>query len=212
MQHTIESFVRTLHDDGVAAGKSAAAALLREADAQAAKIIDNAKTEAEKILRDTRARLASEKVREEQELQLAARDALLELQHRLCRAVETMIDNEAARTFDDHTQLAHFIDKVATAFAAEQARKPNEAIVFRVAKDDAKDVVDQALAAVTQRQNSADVAVFRTETGLQDLGFEYRQGGSGVAVTPQAVVSLLSPLVSQEVARRLQGALEKIPE
>ena len=212
MQHTIESFVRTLHEDGVAAGKSAAAQLLREAEKQAAEIIDNARNEAERILSDARMQQESDKVRQEQELELAARDAVLELQHRLCKAVENMLDNEAVATFGDHAHLVNFIDKVATAFATEQARAPNEAIVFRVAKEDAREVVAQALLAVTRRGSDRNASVFRVETGLQDLGFEYRQGGSGVEVTPQSVVALLAPLVSTEVARRVQGAMRETAE
>ncbi|MBN2529814.1 MAG: hypothetical protein JXR76_25715 [Deltaproteobacteria bacterium] len=209
MQQSIESFVRTLQEDGVAAGKAAGDKLLLVAESEAEEIIARANAKAAEILADARKQQEVEALRQTEELALAARDAVLELQHRLCNAVERMIDNSAAEVFRDHGMLATFIQQVAVTFAAKQAEKPNEAIVFRVAGDDAKDVVNKALTQLTVPSGDIAKPVFRVETGLLDLGFEYRQGGGGVEVTPGAVVSLLRPLLSEEVSKRVQEAVSQ---
>lgn len=204
MQHTLESFVRTLQQDGIAAGKVAGDEIRREAELTAEKIVAEARRAATKLLDDARKQQKEEAAQQAQELQLAARDAMLELQRRMCNAVERIIDADAASILGDDSHLLRFIETVVTAFAQTEAAHSDEAIVFRVSSDDARAIVRRALAKTVSRDSTAHAPVFQEETGLLDLGFEYRHGGSAVEVTPESVVALLSPLVSEEVAARIR--------
>jgi hypothetical protein len=204
MQPTLESFVRTLQDDGIAAGKAAGEKIRREAELTAEKIITEARQTAATILENARAKQKEEADQQAQELQLAARDAMLELHQRICRAVERVIDADAASILNDDAHLVRFIEQVVAAFAGAEAAHPDETIVFRVSSDDARAIVQRALAKTVRRDEPDHAPVFHSETGLLDLGFEYRHGGSAVEVTPGSLVTLLSPLVSEEVAARIR--------
>ena len=204
MQHTLESFVRTLQEDGIAAGKAAGDDVRQKAEIEAEQIISEARRTAAEILAGARQQQQDEAARQARELHLAARDAVLELQRRMCDAVERIIDLNAAAILGDDNHLVRFIQTVVAAFAQAEAAHPDEAIVFRVSSDDARQIVQDALADTIRRDTTAQTPVFRVETGLLDLGFEYRHDGSAVEVTPDAVVTLLSPLVSEEVAKRIR--------
>ena len=207
MQHTIESFVKTLQEDGIAAGKAAGEQKRREALTEAEKIISQARSEAEHILKEAHNKRIEAELRQSQELSLAARDAVLTLQQRLCNAVTHIIDLDAAAVLGNNDQLAHLIEEVAKTFASQQSQHPEDAIVFKVASEDARQIVQKAIGNIALRPGASNTALFKAETGLGDLGFEYRQGGNVVEVTPQTVVTLLTPLVSDEVGRRIAAVM-----
>lgn len=208
MQDTIESFVHKLQTDGVEAGQLAGNEILEKAHAQANKIIDQAKTQASEILREAKLSRQTEAVFQEQELRLAARDAVLQLKQRLCLAVAAVIDKNAESILKNNQILQDLIKDVALIFAKEHVKNPQTPIVFRLAGNDGNQVINQALTQLSSTSLASDGPVFHTETGLSDLGFEYRQGGSAVEVTPQSVVAMLEPLISTEVAKRVEDALK----
>ena len=198
MPETIESFVKKLQDDGVAAGKAKAEELLSEAKTEADGILEKAKQEAERIVAD--AKQEAERIAEAQrnELRLAARDSLLELRKALGATLEAVLKQKAASDMQDGDFIKQLIRDVVSHYAkADQSSQAQ--IAVSVNEELFSRVSDWAVGELAS--DKVDL-----QGKLKAAGFEYSVADATVEVTLDSVVEILKGQVSPRLQTILQAA------
>ncbi|MFC2027596.1 HrpE/YscL family type III secretion apparatus protein, partial [Chloroflexota bacterium] len=112
MADTIESFLDKLKSEGVEQGKLEADKLRNEATQEAEKILSDAHSQAEKIITKANEQAASIMTRSNTELELAARDAMLQLRESLEKALEAVLLNEIGEQLGDSEFLKELIQSI----------------------------------------------------------------------------------------------------
>lgn len=196
MPETIETFVKKLQDDGVAAGKAKADELLAVATAEADKLKADAQAQADKIIAEAQAEAQRVADAQGNELRLAARDSLLKLRESIVATLEAVLKQQASATMKDAAFLKQLITTVVTQYAKDDAAGAPHMTV-NVNEEAFAAVGDWAVGALSS--DAVDL-----KGGLKAAGFEYSVADSTVEVTLDAVVEVLRAQVSP----RLQGILQ----
>ena len=183
---SLESFVAQLHRDGVTAGQREAERLLHQAREEAAELLRGARAEAGSLLLQAREQAAAERQRGEAELQLAARDTLLQLYSAINRVLEQLLQGAVDGVLRDPAFLPQLVSDVVAAYArADAAERPTAVQLPQAAADQLEAWSAQLLAAGLARD--ADV-----QATLRDSGFEYRlTSGGTVEVNTAGIVDQL---------------------
>lgn len=197
----IATFARQLREDGVEAGKKEAEQIRNEARAEADRIIEEAKLAAEKFLQDARNELARKKARFEAELQLVARDLMLELKLQ----VETVA-------------TALLKDRVAGAFASEEIIREAILAVLKYQGSGREwelalgPTVGKALAELAAGELFGNHAgTVRLTNGFEKAGFELRgvDGLEVIEVSDESTAEAFRRLLSPELKKILDAAVEQ---
>lgn len=197
---SLEAFVAQLHDEGVEAGRAEAERLVREAREQATAIVREARARADALLAEAEEGARRAEARGRDELELAARDAVLELQAALAETLTRVWSRGVAAELRDPEVLTALLREVVRAYAAGDAvGRPTEVRVpGRLARDVeawwSRELADAL-------ESTASV----TADPVLDAGFEYRIGGGAVEVTVESVVEKLM----QSVQPRLREILTR---
>lgn len=206
MAHTVQSFVETLKSDGVEAGRKEAerirsAALqdaeqmLRDAEARARRIVEDAERQREKTLQRTRT-----------DLELAARDTIARLRDVLSHAINRLLTQASATTLDDADFLQELIREVASAYARSDAAG-EQIIELNVTRPMERKLTDWAIASFRRREGQAKLSV-ELHGALATAGFEYKIADGTVEVTPASVVQLLSQIVTPRLQELIAASQE----
>lgn len=200
---TLESFVAKLHSEGVEAGREEAKRLSAAARREADEIVRRARAEADALLADARERAAAERARAEAELELAARDAVIELRSELDRVLETLLSRAVEARLRDPAFLGPLLREMAAAYARADAEgRPREARVPRELAEQLEAWWLKEVAAGLRGENG-----LRIQGALRDSGFEYRVSGGTVEVSVESTVEKLMALVRP----RLREILDRGP-
>lgn len=200
---TLESFVAQLHRDGVEAGQKEAEAVVRAAEEEAEEILRRARGEARSMVAEAERAAERAEARGRDELQLAVRDGILQLEASLTAVLRALI----VRSVDDELTapdgLKPLLKEVVGAYArADAAGRPTE---FRVPAR-----VAQALEGWWTRELGAAVAgdgtVPELVGDLEAAGFEYQVAGGTVEVSVDSVVDTLVALIRPGLREVVQEA------
>ncbi len=115
----VEALIERLRDEGVAAGQEKAEDIVMNAQKRADWIVEEAKLEAKTLLEKTHAEVAAIKAAADDAMQLAARDALLELRDTLLGS----FSQEVMRLVNQELEDEEFIEKLILALASNVREK-----------------------------------------------------------------------------------------
>jgi len=194
MADTIESFVTKLKSEGVEEGKRQADQLLDGARQEADQIIADAKSQAAKTIADANAQADSILARGRTELELAARDATLELRGSLEKALETVLLNQVSIPLNDGEFLKELIQSIVQRYidADIDSYAP---VKINVEPEMHQQLVDWAMGKL-RIDKKGDSGGFDFRADLRQAGFEISLHGATIEITQESVVETLMRLVS----------------
>ena len=207
---TLESFVAQLHSEGVEAGRREAEEVIRSAESEAEEILRRARAEADAYAEEAREAAEAAGARGRAELELAVRDAILQLQAALTAVLRTLIEREVDEQLGDPGELKRLIGDVVEAYAsADASGRPTE---FRVPARTAR----QLEGWWTRELSGAAGGGATLSPSLAAAGFEYDVAGGTVEVSVESVVDKLMELVRpglREVVEEVasSAAAEAVP-
>jgi len=194
MAHSLESFITTLRADGVEAGRHAAEAIRREADAEARRRIEEAEAKARSIVQaanDERDRILANA---QTELKLAVRDTVAGLREELSRSVTVLLKRAVGEKLDDTEVVATLILETVRQYVAADA-VGKHTIEVNVSDAMRKRLVDWAIK--TFHDPKAEIKPSLDLRGtLSSAGFEYSISGGTVEITPESVGQALARMVT----------------
>lgn len=204
MTDTIESFIAKLKTEGVEEGKRQADQLRDEAVKESDQIIANAKKQAEKIIADANAEADSILTRGQTELQLAARDAILELRESLERILEAVLHNHVGAQLDDSLFLKELIQSIVQRYidADIDSYAP---IRINVEPEMRQQLCDWAIGKL-RIDTGEDPGGFDFRDTLRQAGFEFSLHGATIEITQESVVETLMQLVSPQLRQLIKQA------
>lgn len=203
--NTLEAFIEHLHAEGVEAGRQAADRLRGEAEAKAAELVAKAEETAREVTERARAESAAILAAGRSELELAVRDAQLELRARLERALTRLLEEGVARRLDEPALLAKLLAEIvrAQAVPGEEGRT----LEVRVRPEDVQELA-AAVPGMLGRALADGTGGVDLRGSLRSAGFECRVGKGVVELTPESVAEKLAGLVSPRLRAVLRDAAE----
>ncbi len=208
MADTIESFVAKLQAEGVQAGEQAADKLRQEAQRQTEKVIGDAGERAERIIADAESQARSIVERGKTELQLAARDAVLELRQTLGRVLQAVLARGAREKLADADFLADVLREIVLLYARADLEH-RQIIKINVSPDLHEKLAGWAMDVIAQEKLEGLKTSIDLKGTLAEAGFEYTADDATVEVTESSVVEALTELVSPSLREVLDQATAK---
>jgi V/A-type H+-transporting ATPase subunit E len=205
MPESIESFVAKLQTEGVEAGKQAAEKVKADAQAEAEKVVADARQQAEKIQADAEAKAKETQERTKTELSLAARDTVLKLRDSLGRGLSGLLAEGVKENLEDEGLLRDVLREMILLYAKADAEQAG-AVTVTVSDEMQGKLSDWAKSELAQALSGRNAKV-DLKGGLAQAGFEYEVDGATVEVTLDAVVEVLSEMLSDPVREILQQGL-----
>lgn len=205
MAETIESFVATLQERGVNAGRQEAEKLVSSARQQSDDIVAEAKTKAKKIVESAEAEAKDVLARSRTDLQLAARDTILGLREALSKAVRAVLTVGAKEKLSDADFLSGLLQQIVMEYAKAECQTHRE-FKINVSHEMQQKLTHWALGCVQDKKEHENISVDLTGT-LSEAGFEYTVDGANVEVTLASVADVLSELVNPNLRAILEEAM-----
>lgn len=204
-ESTLEAFVARLHDEGVEAGRKEAERLVRDARREAQDLLDHARAEADRIIADAEARAERDVRRGRAELELAARDTVLELTGALARGLGEILGRAVEKELREPEVVRTLLQEVVRAYASADAGGARS-VRARV-PDGMKDAVERWAFGELAREMEGAGPIELTAT-LDEAGFEYRVTDGTVEVSVEAAVELLMRFLTPRLREALRRAAE----
>ena len=200
MADTIEQFVAKLQTEGVQAGRAAAEELIAKARRDADEIIRQAQARATKIQQDAEVQARATLAKSKTELELAARDTTLRLREALTRVIRAALAAGAKRPLDDAEFLRHLLSDIVLQYVrADLQGRPT----FNL--NVTPEMREKLAAWALQQLHQGNLALDLRGT-LAEAGFEYQVEGAKIEVTLTSVVDALADLVSPALRQILERA------
>ncbi|HSJ15026.1 MAG TPA: hypothetical protein VK939_11455 [Longimicrobiales bacterium] len=202
---SLESFVAQLHREGVAAGQREAERLVREAREEAEQVLRRAAAEAEALLAEARERAAREHDQARAELELAARDTVLQLRSALDHVMQAILQRATSGVLQRPEFLAKLVREVVGAYARGDAAARLTAVhvPYQLASQ-----LEAWTAEALAEGLRTDLQVLAS---LREWGFEYRLSNGGtVEVTTESVVERLQELVRPRLREIVAAATQAV--
>ncbi len=210
MPETIESFVAKLQADGVQAGQDQAEKIKADAQAEADRILEEARQQAEKIKADAQAEADSVLQRSQTDLKLAARDATMKLRDALQRCLQAVLAQSSEQALSDVKFLGQTLHHIISSYA-EADIEGDETIRINVPEDTRQKLIDWAIAEIGRERIEHEHGALSIDLKgtLRQAGFEYNVTGATVEVTVDSVVEMLSEMVSPRLREVIDEAMNE---
>lgn len=206
----LSSFVDTIRQEGIEAGRQAAARLHSEAEAQAAQIVRDAEAQAERIIAAAETQRQQTLARTRTELSLAARGTLVRLRDTIGAVLTDILVREAHGVLKEPEYLAGLIRDVVRQYAQADACG-KRAVCVTVSEDTRTQLVQWGMGQLSDSAAEDGVSI-ELRGGLRNAGLEYRIDRGIVEITPEAVASVLAEFVSSELAPLVSWEVETTAE
>jgi V/A-type H+-transporting ATPase subunit E len=207
-ESTLESFVARLHDEGVQAGRQEAERLVREARREAERIVERAQREAERLANEAREKADRDLARGRDELDLAARDAVLELTEAFRSGLRAVLEEKVEHELRDPDFLRTLVAQAVSAYAQADAERSG-AIDVRVPRELEADLESWAVGELARGLEEGNALTLSPT--LAEAGFEYRVSDGTVEVTVESTVDLLMRLLTPRLGEVLERAAQDLP-
>jgi V/A-type H+-transporting ATPase subunit E len=198
MVESIESFVAKLQTEGVQAGHEAARKIREEAERQAAEILANARKEAEAIVSGAQKQAKQHAAQAKSEIDLAARDTVLQLRETLGRLLTAVLSQKARAQLGDAEFLKGVLHDLVLAYAQQDCQAGTE-IRLKVSPELKSQLTGWALGEMGHGVSGASHVRVDLKTTLREAGFEYSTNGATIEVTTDSVTALLADIVGPEL-------------
>jgi hypothetical protein len=205
MPTNIESFVKTLESEGVDAGRKAAQKIEAEAKSKAEKIIFEAKETANQIIAEAQAEAEKVKARMNSSLELATRDAILQLREKLSQQLEIILKLNVEKALQDDETLVRVLRETIPAYAKADIEKDLKKTEINISSELKSRLLETALRELAHSLKKQNVQV-NVSHSLAKSGFEYKVEGSTVEVSTESVTSLLAEMIDPELQQFLSKA------
>jgi V/A-type H+-transporting ATPase subunit E len=206
----VQELIERIRDQGVQAAQQEADHLLRDARKQAATIVDQAKAEADAMLRQARAEIEAHRTAALDALQLAARDAVLDLKARVMARFEQFVKRLVVSATCDK-ELVRDIVLVLAGHAAEELVKDKE-IHVRISSA----LLEGATGPVLQEEGKLAILGLASDMlreGLELVSDREIQGGARVQLVKDKLeIDLSDRAVSRMIAQRMLPRFKAILE
>ena len=196
METDVAAFAKLLKQDGIDAARAEASGILDKARAQAAEIKLQATAAAEKLLRDARSEIESQRQRQAVEIRLVARDTILEVKEEIERVALLLLRQPIGEALS--------ADEVVRAAIVELVRNsaPGQEWEIRVGPRIGKALVQ---ATVNDLFKGREGAVTLIEE-FRRSGLEFRTGaGEVLELSEESVTEVFRRLMSPELSRLLDS-------
>ncbi|MCD4823222.1 MAG: hypothetical protein K8S55_01330 [Phycisphaerae bacterium] len=205
---TIEAFVTKLQQEGVEAGQQAAEKLQTDAQQAADKIVADAEAKAKKIIADAETEGKNIIARAKTEMQLAARDTVGQLRETLSASLNALIAESTGTALNDMAFIGQTLHDLVILYAKADIEK--HLLVKINVPDNVRDQLKSWALKELGREVIDEVRPsFDLKGRLGQAGFEYEVHGGTVEVTQDAVVEMLSELVTPALREILAKAADK---
>ena len=196
METDVAAFAKLLKQDGIDAARAEASGILDEARAQSAEIKLQAKAAADKLLRDAKSEIESQRQRQAVEIRLVARDTMLKVKEEIERVALLLLRQPIGEALS--------ADEVVRAAIVELVRNsaPGQEWEIRVGPRIGKALVQ---AAVNDLFKGREAAVTLVEE-FRRSGLEFRTGaGEVLELSEESVTEVFRRLISPELSRLLDS-------
>ncbi|MGD2071293.1 MAG: hypothetical protein PVI57_21670 [Gemmatimonadota bacterium] len=204
-ESTLEAFVARLHDEGVEAGRKEAERLVRDARREAEDVLGHARAEAERIIADAEARADRDVRRGRAELELAARDTVLDLTGSLARGLGEILGRAVEQELREPDVVRELLREVVRAYASADADGART-VHARVPEGMKEDVERWAFGELAREMDGA--GPIGLSATLEEAGFEYRVTDGTVEVSVDAAVELLMRFLTPRLGEALRRAAD----
>lgn len=211
----VQELIRRLRDEGVEAGEQRADEILREAEAKAARLVADARAEADDILRKGRLLLEREQASAKAAIQVAIRDTSLDLAEELKAVFAGHVRRLVAAELKDREFLRHLILSIAgRAGQSIPDGHPLEVLIGKeslVANGDGKPALDRSGDGLRQFVLGVSGAMLREGVALRPAG----SPGAGIRVKmvgEDLEIDLTDKALSDLILKHLLPRYRKIVE
>ncbi len=195
----LSSFIDTIRQDGIEAGRQAAARLQGEAEVKAAHILHEAEAQAKRIVAAAESQREAILARTRADLSLAARDTLARLREAIGTALTNLLLRETRCALEDPDFITQLIRDIVRQYSeADAAGK--QLLWVKMSESTREKLAARVVGSLADGDRTAGVSL-ELRDGLVGAGFEYRIDGGTIEVTPDAVVSVLSEFLTAELSQ-----------
>ena len=191
MAETIKDLLDKIHEEGIQAAQTRAAAIESEAKLQAQALVQKAQAQAKQIIEE--AKQSAQKLEQTTKvgLQQAGRDTLLELRRQINRMLDALIKQQAASALSPQ-ELAGII-----AALAQQA--PGQDVVVSLSAQD-KTRIEQGFLAQLKEQVKKDIVLKASDDISAGLVISFDAGRSQFEFTDKALVEYIGGSLKPKLA------------
>ncbi len=202
MAEKIEEFVDKLQKEGVQAGKDQAEKIKKDAEKQASQTIEQAEQQAEKIKKDAQAQADKILKKGKTDLQLAARDVVMNLRRTLGDLLEAVLCDKVRRTMSDEDFLEKLIRDLVGQYVKADLGDESP-LQINLSSDVRKEFIERLMGELKKQASDGEGGI-DVKAELSDAGLEYKVSGPTVEVTTDSVVQALCGLVSADMREMLE--------
>ncbi len=192
----VASFAKQLREDGIEAAKSEAAKILADARKEAEKIVNSAKSDASKIEKEAQVRISQSQNSSESEMRMVARDIIIGLKKKIEDIGTALLKDKVAATLNTEEILKTSIKEL---LKNQQTGKTWE---VSLSEKIAKPLADVVVASFKDNGATAKLT-----TGLKKAGFEVHAIGENEVfeVTDESITETFKKLLSPELKKLLEA-------
>jgi V/A-type H+-transporting ATPase subunit E len=213
----VEELIQRLREQGVAAGKSQADELLKQARRCAEERLNEARSEAEMIVQQAREEATRKKQAGEEAVRLAGRDAVLRLKSELVEQFADRVRRLVTRELEDRDFLKQIILELAgrTAPPADQAVRlllPNDVIGLEQLRRNPEEVKEGTLShfvvTVTKEVLREGIEIGAREDGAAGIRIQLEGDDLEIDLTDRVVADLLLRHLVPRFRAMMEGIIQ----
>lgn len=192
----VATFAKQLREDGIEAAKGEAAKILADARKEAEKIVSVAQADTAKLEKEAKHKIQQEKHRSEDEMRLVARDLVNGFHKRIEEVATRLLKEKVAESLNDKEVVKTAIIEM---LKSQSDKKDWE---VSLGAKIAKPLVDVVVAQFKEKG-----AVAKLGQELDKAGYEMRASGSSEVfeLTDESVIETFKKLLSPELKKLLQA-------
>ncbi len=204
MAESIESFITKLQQEGVETGKKEAEKIRSQANRHAETTIAQAKQQAEQIVAEAQNKAAGIMDKSRTDLNLAARDAVLQLRHTLADILKAVLNLTVKENLANQDFLSKLLHDLVIQYAQADIEHRGS-MEINVAPELRAKLCQWALNEMTRKAGEVGMAI-DLKGSLAKAGFEYNVTGATVEVTIESVTEALAKLVNPALSEIIRKA------
>lgn len=192
-------FIAKLQEEGVEKGHAEAEKIKAAATEAASQIIVAAKAEAEKILADASKKGEARLQQAQVELNLAARDTVLNLKQSIAKMVEAILRGSVENRLKDPAFVGDLIKNVVSQYVQADAQGKECVVTVQ------RDLLDTLKNSVMAELSAGTTFV----GGLSEAGFEFTSLSGTVEITPDSIAEVLAKYVNVDLQEAIAAAVQE---